>query len=320
MITQNENNEIKRVRVESITHVAEGIVELELKDTTGAALPDWDAGAHIDVILGQDLVRQYSVLGGGDSAQSYKIAVLREPTSRGGSERVHQLVIGDEVEIRGPRNQFALSPAPSYSFIAGGIGITPILPMIKAAEAQGTQWTLAYGGRRRDTMAYADDLRAQYGSRVTLYPFDEVGHIPLDTVMNGNSDGTLTYCCGPEPLLHAVEAQATDWPDGVLHLERFAPKEIVTDGPDKPVEVYLAQSDITLQVPADRSILDVIAEAGIDVLTSCQEGTCGTCETFVLEGTPDHRDSVLTASEQAEGKTMLVCVSRALSDRLVLDL
>jgi ferredoxin-NADP reductase len=320
MTKQSENKEMKRLRIESITHVAEGIVELELKDTTGAALPNWEAGAHIDVILGQDLVRQYSLLGGGDSAQSYKIAVLREPTSRGGSERVHQLAVGDEVDIRGPRNQFALMPAPSYSFIAGGIGITPILPMIKAAEAQGAQWTLAYGGRRRDTMAYADDLRAQYGSCVTLYPFDEVGHIPLDIVMSGNSNGTLTYCCGPEPLLLAVEAQATDWPNGLLHLERFAPKEIVIDGPDKPVEVYLAQSDITLQVPADRSILDVIAEAGIDVLTSCQEGTCGTCETFVLEGTPDHRDSVLTASEQAEGKTMLVCVSRALSDRLVLDL
>jgi ferredoxin-NADP reductase len=316
----NNDNEIYQLRVKSIDHVAEAIIELELEDLFGNTLPKWDAGAHVDIILDDDLVRQYSLMGDINERQRYRIAVLKEPASRGGSERIHQLSIGDEIGIRGPRNQFGLIPAASYVFIAGGIGITPILPMIKAAQSQGAQWSLAYGGRRRDTMAYAENLLAEYGDRVTLYPFDEVGHIPLNNVMGNKINGGLTYCCGPEPLLQAVEAQAKNWPDGLLHLERFAPKEIIVDAPEKPVEVYLAQSDITLQVPADRTILEVITEAGIDVMASCQEGTCGTCETFVLEGTPDHRDSVLTKSEQEAGKTMFVCVSRALSDRLVLDL
>jgi ferredoxin-NADP reductase len=222
---------------------------------------------------------------------------------------------GAKVRVRGPRNNFALEPAPRYRFIAGGIGITPILPMLAAAEAAGAQWTLVYGGRTRESMAFTEELGA-YGDKVTVAPQDESGLLDLGSVLDDLPEGTLVYCCGPGPLLDAVEERC---PGGRLRVERFQPKEQET-GPDSAFEVVLERAGHTLTVPEGVSILDTVRDAGVEVLFSCTEGTCGTCETDVLEGTPDHRDSVLTDEERASCETMMICVSRCRGKRLVLDL
>jgi ferredoxin-NADP reductase len=229
--------------------------------------------------------------------------------------------VGTRVRVRGPRNHFALVASPRYVFIAGGIGITPMLPMIAEAEAVGADWHLYYGGRSRGSMAFVGELHT-YGDKVTLVPQDEAGILDLATILGDPRPDTLVYCCGPEGLLSAVEAGcAAGWPEGALHLERFAAKEVEAPaGGERSFELVLASSGITLTVPPDKSVFDVIQDAGVSVLGSCHEGICGTCEQAVLEGEVDHRDSVLSASEKAANDAMMVCVSRCLSDRLVLDL
>ncbi|WP_369173933.1 2Fe-2S iron-sulfur cluster-binding protein [Streptomyces sp. R28] len=295
---------------------ADGVLALTLRHPLGEELPAWEPGAHIDVVLGPELERQYSLCGDPADRSAWRIAVLREPDGRGGSAHVHeQLGQGDKVRVRGPRNHFALRPAPRYRFIAGGIGITPILPMLAAAEAEGAQWTLLYGGRTRRSMAFTEEL-SRYGDRVTVAPQDEAGLLDLASVLDDVPESTLVYCCGPGPLLDAVEARC---PAGLLHVERFAPKE-QEDGANTEFEVELAQSGKTLTVSPDVSVLDAVRAAGVEVLFSCTEGTCGTCETDVLDGTPEHRDSVLTQEEQESGETMMICVSRCRGKRLVLDL
>lgn len=295
---------------------ADGVLALTLRHPLGEQLPAWEPGAHIDVVLGPELERQYSLCGDPADRTAWRIAVLREPDGRGGSAHVHEeLGQGAKVRVRGPRNHFALRPAPRYRFVAGGIGITPILPMLAAAESAGAEWTLLYGGRTRNSLAFTQEL-SRYGDRVTVAPQDETGLLDLASVLDDVPEGTLVYCCGPGPLLDAVEARC---PAGVLHVERFAPKEQET-GANTAFEVELAQSGRTLTVPADVSVLDAVRATGVEVLFSCTEGTCGTCETDVLEGTPDHRDSVLTDEEREAGETMMICVSRCRGKRLVLDL
>jgi ferredoxin-NADP reductase len=295
---------------------ADGVLALTLRHPLGEDLPAWEPGAHIDVLLGPDLERQYSLCGDPADRKTWRIGVLRETEGRGGSAYVHQeLRQGGKVRVRGPRNNFALEPAPRYRFIAGGIGITPILPMLAAAEAAGARWTLLYGGRTRDSMGFTEELSA-YGDRVTLAPQDETGLLDLGSVLDDVPEGTLVYCCGPGPLLDAVEERC---PRGVLHIERFQPKERET-GPDSEFEVVLERTGKTVTVPVGVSVLDTVRATGVEVLYSCTEGTCGTCETDVLEGTPDHRDSVLTDEERESGETMLICVSRCRGRRLVLDL
>jgi len=307
--------------VAAVTPVADAVVELRLVDPSGRALPPWTPGAHVDLVLG-DLVRQYSLCGDPTDATAYTVAVLREPDSRGGSSFVHErLGVGSRVLVRGPRNHFPLVSAPRYLFVAGGIGVTPLLPMIAEADASGADWRLVYRGRSRATMAYAARL-AELGERVTLLPGDETGPMDLKAVLGEPAEGTLVYCCGPERLLAGAEEICTaSWPAGALHLERFAAKEaeVPAEG-ERAFELVLAGSGVTLQVPVDRSVFDVIQDAGISVLGSCHEGICGTCEQVVLEGEVDHRDSVLNEAERAANDAMMVCVSRCRSDRLVLDL
>ncbi|MEU0455589.1 PDR/VanB family oxidoreductase [Streptomyces sp. NPDC006129] len=295
---------------------ADGVLALTLRHPLGEPLPAWEPGAHVDVLLGPRLERQYSLCGDPADRTAWRIAVLREPDGRGGSAHVHERVAeGDKIRVRGPRNNFRLEPAPRYRFVAGGIGITPILPMLAAAEAAGAEWTLLYGGRTRDSMAFGEEL-ARYGDRVTIAPEDETGLLDLPSVLDDVPEDTLVYCCGPGPLLDAVEARC---PSGVLRVERFRPKEQET-GDATEFEVELARTGRTLTVSPDVSVLDAVRAAGVEVLYSCTEGTCGTCETDVLDGEPDHRDSVLTDEERAAGETMLICVSRCRGKRLVLDL
>ena len=191
--------------------------------------------------------------------------------------------------------------------------------MIAAATAAGADWRLLYGGRYRDSMAFLPEL-ARYGDRVTVVPQDEMGLLDLDTWLGVPQTDTLVYCCGPEPLLAAVEERCRAWPPRSLHVERFSARPLSAPVRAESFDVDLAASGLTLTVPPDRSILDVVEEAGVGVLSSCAEGTCGTCETAVLGGLPDHRDSVLTEQERATGQCMLICVSRSCTGRLVLDL
>jgi ferredoxin len=193
--------------------------------------------------------------------------------------------------------------------------------MIRQAEADGVAWELHYGGRSRRSMAFLESLEELTGNRITLHPQDEVGLIDLDRILGSPRPGTMVYCCGPEPLLVAVERHcAAAWPEGSLHLERFAPKDVGEPVLTGAFEVELAASGLALTVPPEKSVLQVVEEAGIAVLSSCQEGTCGTCETSVLDGVVDHRDSLLTPEEQAANDTMFICVSRAACPKLVLEL
>jgi ferredoxin-NADP reductase len=300
---------------------AEGVVVLDLREPAGTELPEWSPGAHVDLKLPGGLTRQYSLCGDPADRSVWRIGVLREPNGRGGSELVHgKLHEGEIVHVSGPRNHFALEPSPRYLFIAGGIGITPILAMITATERAGAHWELHYGGRSRRSMAFLESLGEMTGDRVVLHPTDEVGLIDLDRILGTARSDTLVYCCGPEPLLTAVEQRCSVWPTGSLHVERFAPKEVSAPVLSDSFEVELASTGLTVTVPPDKSIIEVLEEAGVTVPSSCLEGTCGTCETQVLEGQVDHRDSLLTPDEQAANDTIFVCVSRAACGRLVLDL
>ncbi|MGW1720191.1 PDR/VanB family oxidoreductase [Streptomyces sp. NPDC002156] len=306
------------------TLAADDVVSLTLRRPDGGALPTWTPGAHIDVLMegvDGDLVRQYSLCGDPAEREAWQIAVLREPQGRGGSAYVHdRLCEGATVRVRGPRNNFPLRPAARHLFIAGGVGITPILPMVEAAEAAGVDWRLLYGGRTRTSMAFLDRL-APHGDRVLVRPQDEYGLLDLAAHLGVPEEDTLVHACGPEPLLRAVQERCANWPQGTLGVERFAPAR--TSGSTAPAEAFeveLARSGLTLTVHADRSVLETVEKAGIEIDFSCREGTCGTCETDVLDGRPDHRDSLLTEDERAAGDTMLICVSRSCGPRLVLDL
>ncbi|WP_283139551.1 PDR/VanB family oxidoreductase [Rhizohabitans arisaemae] len=299
------------------------VVVLDLVRADGLPLDSWSPGSHIDLLLDigaeAPLPRQYSLCGDVGDGTRWRIAVLREQSGRGGSAHIHDhLHEGAATAVRGPRNNFPLEPAPEYLFIAGGIGITPLLPMIAEAERTGTPWRLYYGGRTRTRMAFAEPLATTHPDRVTLIPQDEHGLPDIDAIVRTAAATTAVYCCGPAGLLDAVESTCRTAGRRPPHLERFAPKARKSDETaDGEFEVELVRTGVTCTIPPGRSILQVAEEAGADVFGSCLEGICGTCETTVLDGTPDHRDSVLP--DGAEG-TMMICVSRAASRRLVLDL
>jgi ferredoxin-NADP reductase len=300
---------------------ADGVVTLTLGDPAGAELPDWTPGAHIDLIMADDLTRQYSLCGRTADRSEWVVGVLLDPGSRGGSKFVHeQLQEGSTVRVRGPRNHFPLVSSPRYQFIAGGIGITPIRTMIEATAARGLEWQLLYGGRTRASMAFVEEL-SEYGDRVTIHPEDQHGRLPLADVLGEPRDDTLVYCCGPEGLLNAVEESCQPWPQGSLHIERFAAKTV--EAPSDALDTFSVEcqrSGVTVAVTAEESIYQALEAAGIDVLGSCMEGVCGTCECEVVEGEPDHRDSVLSESERARNDVIMICVSRSRSERLVLDI
>ena len=303
------------------TEAADGVTVLDLRAVDGSSLPRWEPGAHVDLALAPDLVRQYSLCGDPDDTSTWRVGVLLEADGRGGSQFVHdKLHPGTEVLARGPRNHFALEPAARYLFVAGGIGVTPIVPMIGQAERVGAQWELHYGGRNISSMAFREEVRVLGGDRVTLTPQDTHGLLDLPSVLAEPRGDTLVYACGPEPLLDAVTELTASWPEGSLHVERFTPKTLDPPDDDGAFEVEFVQTGVTVTVPPGLSILDVAREAGVDAPSSCEEGTCGTCETVIVSGVAEHRDSLLTPAEQAANDTMMVCVSRAACPKLVLDM
>lgn len=318
----------QELRIATIETPATDVRSITLVDPAGVELPSWAPGAHLDVSMPDGLVRQYSLCGDRDTRTEYRIAVLRTPDSRGGSAYMHDgLQVGDTLKVIGPRNHFPLLDAPRYLFIAGGIGITPILPMVAAISRGAAPWRLIYGGRNRSSMSFADQLQS-YGDagQVTLVPQDVDGLPKLLRVISTAEPDTAVYCCGPAPLLEAVETYCDRYlPPGALHLERFDNLSSIHTGVTEdldPVEfeVELARTGQVLTVPKDRTLLSVIRDVRSDILSSCEEGYCGTCETKVLAGIPEHHDEVLSAEDRAAGNTMMICVGRCRGSRLVLDL
>jgi ferredoxin-NADP reductase len=302
------------------TDAATDVVLLELRATDGSDLPHWEAGAHIDVVRPDGTARQYSLTGNPADTDRWQVAVLLEQDGRGGSRWVHQdLVEGSTVLVRGPRNHFRLDQAPAYHFVAGGIGITPLVAMAHQATAAGTPWTLTYCGRDRSRMALLDDVIALGGDRTQVYPSAETGRADLKSLIAELTERTRVYCCGPAAVIEAVEEACAALDVPPPRSEKFTPPEIDTSN-DTSFEVELASDGRVLEVPAGCSILDVLKGSGVNVIASCEEGSCGTCETGVLFGEPEHRDNVLTSEEQAENDFMMVCISRSRSPRLVLDL
>ncbi|SED71197.1 PDR/VanB family oxidoreductase [Streptomyces sp. TLI_105] len=302
-----------RLRVTSVAEEADGVRGLLLADPTGADLAPWEPGAHLEVTLPSGAVRHYSLCGDPADRSVYRLGVLREPAGRGGSEEIHASVgEGTVLGVRGPFNRFPLVPAERYLFVAGGIGITPLLPMIRSLPPG--SWSLLYGGRSLASMAYREELAGLPG--VTLVPQDTAGLPDLDAVLGGLPADTAVYCCGPEGLLRAVEER---WA-GPLHMERFGAAPVERPSGEGGFEVELRRTGRTLRVEPGRTLLDTVREVVPGVAYSCEEGWCGTCETKVLAGTPEHHDSVLGEDEKASGTTMMICVGRSRGERLVLDL
>jgi ferredoxin-NADP reductase len=294
---------------------AKDVISLSLTDPTGAPLPAWSPGSHVDVRLRDGLVRQYSLSSSTSDRERWRVTILKE---EGGvaSTAIHDaLHVGTSVEVSLPRNNFVLEPSHRYVFVAGGIGITPIVPMIEAAKQSGAEWTLVYSGRSRDRMAFVEEL-AHHGDNARVVATATEPRLEFTTYFAQPQPGTLIYACGPEGLLQAIQDAARKWPTGSVHLERFVPMEFDDSG-DVEFEVEFAESGVTATVPVGRSILEVAEELHIPVISSCSEGTCGTCETAVLSGTPDHRDSILSDSERAANRTMFLCVSRSVGGRML---
>ncbi|WP_169801739.1 PDR/VanB family oxidoreductase [Mycolicibacterium vaccae] len=310
-----------RLRVSAIQQEADGVVSLELCAEDGAPLPGWTPGAHIEIELADKIVRHYSLCGNPADAQRWRIAVLRDDNSRGGSALIHDgFRPGRLVSASWPRNNFALVDTDRYLFIAGGIGITPMLPMIHEVAGRGKAWTLVYGGRTRGSMAFVDELSTVSDGELYVLPHDEHGLLDLDRFLGSPAPHTAVYCCGPGPLIDAVELRCASWPAGALHLERFTPRERPPLSADGQFDVQLARTGTTLSVPADRTLLDVLEDAGIEIDNSCRAGICGTCELRVLGGIPEHHDDVLSDSERDSHEMILPCVSRSRSAVLVVDL
>ena len=312
--------DVAQLRVTAKQVQADGVLTVRLASPSGGRLRDWTPGSHIDLVLPSGLTRQYSLCGDRWDASTYRVGVLLEPESRGGSTYVHDsLQVGDIVGVGGPRNNFPLVPSEQYLFVAGGIGITPILPMVEQAELLGADWRLLYGGRRRDSMAFLGEL-ATYGDKVLVRPQDEYGLLDLAGFLGEPRGGVRVYACGPAPLLAAAETACAGWPPHTLRVERFIADDAGAPTRNAPFEVELARTGTTVTVTPELTVLEALNRIGVEVLSSCRRGVCGTCETTVLAGRPDHRDALLDDDERQADDCMYVCVSRSRDERLVLDL
>lgn len=316
-----------RVRVRTMTRQTAQILSVVLESLDRQALPSFEPGAHIDLRLGKGLARSYSIVGHAGHASRYEIAVALDAQSRGGSRHVHEkLRVGDEIDISSPRNLFALAEhAPHSVLIAGGIGITPLWAMVQALEQGGQPWTLCYAARSSSHAAYLEEIESLAGQsqvgRLRTHFDDEAGGTPLDiasVLASAPADAHL-YCCGPAPMLAAYEQAAAQRPADHVHLERFGAETPAT-GSDSGFELVLARSGQKLAIPADKSILDVLLDKGIDAPYGCMQGGCGMCEIPVLEGTPDHRDNILSEQIRQANTSIIVCCSRSLTPSLTIDL
>ena len=311
--------------IKQIRHEADDVVSIELLPAAGTTFPPFDAGAHIDLHLPNGLVRNYSLWNSTEDRNRYVVGVLQDKASRGGSKCVHQqLRVGMTIPIAAPRNNFPLHEEAGHSvLIAGGIGITPILCMVQRLKQLGRSHELLYFARSRKSAAFVDTIEA-LGVPVTWHFDDEQGGPPnLKALLEARPAGADThyYACGPSVLLDAFEKHCEALGYRNAHIERFAAVSVAAS-PEAQASytAELRTSGRTIVIKPEKSLLQTLLDAGVEVEHSCLEGVCGTCETRVLEGIPDHRDSVLSAKEQASNKVMMVCVSGCKSERLVLDL
>ncbi|WP_417512374.1 PDR/VanB family oxidoreductase [Microbacterium sp.] len=302
--------------------LAEDIVEFELAPLHASdALLSYEAGAHLDVYVEDGSCRQYSLVRPNDTTV-LRIAVLREEDGRGGSAHLHDRVgVGDTVRVGAPRNTFRLREAPEYLLIAGGIGVTPMVAMADELDRRGDRWVLHYLGRSRETMAYAAELEDAFPGRIRIHTSNPPDRADVAALIGALPNGTSVYACGPSRMLEALQEAVDSRPKVELHVEHFSVPNVPQDhAPDEPFELELAQSGQILPVGAGQSALDVLEDAGHFILSSCREGTCGSCEVRVLGGKVDHRDWLLDDAEKQRNDRMYVCVSRASSKRLTLDL
>lgn len=311
---------MRQLRLVGMRWAAEGVCLLDLEDVDRQSLGQAQAGAHVDLALPNGLVRQYSLVTVGSDLKTLTVGVKRDATSRGGSAYIHELLrLGTVLEVSEPRCNFELNEAAAHTvLIAGGIGITPIWAMVQRLRQLEVSWELHYATRNRGEAAFLREL-ADLGE-VSLHFDDEQDRRFLDVagIIRGAPIGSHFYCCGPAPMLAVFEQACASFPPEQVHVEYFAPKsEADLEG---GFTVRLARSGMTLQVQPGQSILDTVRNAGIDSPSACEQGVCGSCETRVLGGTPDHRDSVLTDSEREKGATMMICCSGSKSPELVLDL
>ena len=308
------------LRIKSVGWEAPNILSYDLRPLESRELPPFTAGAHVDLTLPNGLVRSYSLVNPQSERHRYVIAVQKDRASRGGSKWVHEnFHAGDVLTVNGPRNNFALDESAEKSiFIAGGIGITPILSMIERLSAIGSDWELVYCSRARSGTPFLELL--DNSPRVRFNFDQEPGGKMLDiaAVVKGAPANGHFYCCGPIPMLDAFENATRDLPRERIHVEYFSAKE--PPAVEGGFKVVLARSGRELTVLPGKTILKTLCDIGLDIPHSCTEGICGTCETRVLEGVPDHRDLILTEGERASNKTMMICCSGSKSEKLVLDL
>ncbi|RZS86611.1 PDR/VanB family oxidoreductase [Pigmentiphaga kullae] len=310
------------VVVHAIRLEAEGIVSVELRAVLGESLPRFSAGAHLDLHLPNDMVRSYSLCSSPADRSRYVVGVMNDRKSRGGSRYIHEhLRVGSRIDISGPRNHFELDEgAKSSVLVAGGIGVTPILCMFDRLRDIGRPVELIYCARSRRVAAFVTEL-SMSDSPVTLHFDDETGHAArLPELLKGRDSDAHYYCCGPAPMLEAFEAACRDLGYANVHIERFAAADEVESSQKSGYDVHLKQSGRTLNVFPGIVLLDALLDVGIDLPYSCREGICGACEVKVLEGTPDHRDFILSERERTDGKVMMPCVSGCRGAALTLDL
>ncbi len=321
--------EQRELRVQQMTWESEGVVSIRLsRIESDRPLPEWRPGAHIDVYVPDGTTRQYSLCGDPADLSAYQIAVLREPESRGGSSFLHeQLRVGDRLLVTRPKHHFNLEDASFHALVAGGIGITPIMTFAEELERSGRPYSVTYGGRSADSMAFRERL-GRLGDKVSFLAEDVEGRPDLDAIVRSMPEGGLVYVCGPLPLLRAVEAaaEAAYGPDqDKVRFELFSRAGVEIDEAPSPLdgdayELVLARSGHTLRLKPDANILDTALALGIEIENDCRDGICGSCVTTVIAGTVDHRDLVLTKKEQAAMDQMMICCSRPTSERLELDL
>jgi ferredoxin-NADP reductase len=308
-----------QVRVRALIWEAPGVVSLELTAPDGSPLPPFEPGAHVDLRLPDGTPRQYSLCGDPNDLSHYRLGIRAVSGGLSSSYVHHKLRPGDIVTVSAPRNNFPLVEAKRYIFVAGGIGITPFIPMMRQASAKGRSWALLYCNRRNEDAPFLAEIK-KFGGEISLHSPEAGTRLDVAQRLSNVEQDAVIYCCGPERLMIAVEEATTAWPEGSVHFEWFAPRTRPADDMSDAFEVVCERSGVTLTVPSQGSVLEVLGANGIEVPRSCKQGICGTCEVRVISGAVDHRDSILSSAERATNQSMMACVSRAKSARLVLDI
>jgi ferredoxin-NADP reductase len=318
-VAANQAPVTMQVRLRSMRWEAPGVLSLDLTAPDLMPLPGFEPGSHIDLHLPNGVMRQYSLCGDAGDTSHYRVAIR----SVGGglsSQFIHRkLRPGELLTVSAPRNNFVFDEAENYLFIAGGIGITPLLPMMRAATSAQKPWTLLYCNRHDDEAPFLDEIRA-LGGTLSLHSSAAGTRLDVAARLANAQPNTLAYCCGPERLMLAVEEATAGWPEGSVRFEWFAPRSRPADETSGSFEVVCQASGVALTVPPDKTVLATLHDAGIEVPCSCEQGICGTCEVRVLSGEVDHRDSIQSQAERATNQSMMVCVSRARSPQLLLDI